>query len=108
MRILEESTHRDLKTENIMLGRFGETLVIDWGCAARFNRDERFRVSGEKTLQLTDGVAGDSSSNGMTLRYASPEQLQGTTPVGPESDIYSLGAILYRLLDRSKPISIGR
>lgn len=94
--------HRDLKTENIMLGSFGETLVIDWGCAAKFSRDERFKASGEKTLQLPKEL-NESSSNGMTLRYASPEQLRGAERVGPECDIYSLGAILYRLLTGESP-----
>lgn len=95
--------HRDLKAENILLGKYGETLVIDWGCATQVSRDERFRVSGERTLQLS-GVEGFNSSAGLTLRYASPEQLHGSKPVGPESDIYSLGAILYLLVTGRSPL----
>lgn len=94
--------HRDLKPENVMLGKYGETLVIDWGCATQVSRDARFKIQGEKTLQLT-GINDSTSSGGMTLRYASPEQLHGDKRVGPESDIYSLGAILYRLLSGSSP-----
>ncbi len=94
--------HRDLKPENIMLGKYGETLVIDWGCATQVSRDARFKIQGEKTLQLK-GVNDSTSSGGMTLRYASPEQLHGNKNVGPESDIYSLGAILYRLLSGHSP-----
>ncbi|MEO8268138.1 MAG: serine/threonine-protein kinase, partial [Aureliella sp.] len=94
--------HRDLKPENIMLGKYGETLVIDWGCATQVSRDARFKIQGEKTLQLK-GVNDSTSSGGMTLRYASPEQLHGDKSVGPESDIYSLGAILYRLLSGHSP-----
>lgn len=94
--------HRDLKPENIMLGKYGETLVIDWGCATRVMRDARFKMPGEQTLQLK-GINDSTSSGGMTLRYASPEQLHGGKTVGPESDIYSLGAILYRLLTGKSP-----
>ncbi len=95
--------HRDLKPENIMLGKYGETLVIDWGCATRVSRDARFKMAGEQTLQLK-GVNNSTSSGGMTLRYASPEQLHGGKTVGPESDIYSLGSILYRLLTGKSPL----
>ncbi len=95
--------HRDLKAENILLGKYGETLVIDWGCASKVDRDERFRVYGERTLQLK-GVEGVNSSGGLTLRYASPEQLHGGKHVGPESDIYSLGAILYMLVTGKSPL----
>lgn len=94
--------HRDLKPENVMLGKYGETLVIDWGCATRVSRDARFKIDGEQTVQLT-GVNNSTSTGGMTLRYASPEQLHGGKSVGPESDIYSLGAILYRLLTGKSP-----
>jgi eukaryotic-like serine/threonine-protein kinase len=95
--------HRDLKAENVLLGKYGETLVIDWGCASKVDRDERFRVYGERTLQLK-GVDGVNSSGGLTLRYASPEQLHGSKHVGPESDIYSLGAILYLLVTGRSPL----
>lgn len=94
--------HRDLKPENVMLGKYGETLVIDWGCATLVSRDARFKIPGEQTLQLK-GINDSTSSGGMTLRYASPEQLHGNKSVGPESDIYSLGAILYRLLTGKSP-----
>lgn len=95
--------HRDLKAENILLGKYGETLVIDWGCASQFSRDERYRVFSERTLHLS-GVDGVNSSGGLTLRYASPEQLHGSKPLGPESDIYSLGAILYLLATGRSPL----
>lgn len=95
--------HRDIKGENILLGKYGETLVIDWGSATRVQRDERFRIQGEETLQL-HGVNDSSSSGGITLRYASPEQLHGSRPIGPESDIYSLGATLYLMLTGRSPL----
>lgn len=95
--------HRDLKTENVLLGKYGETFVIDWGCATKVKRGEKFKASGEGTLDL--GSANESSSSsGLTLRYASPEQLHGNRDVGPESDIYGLGAMLYLLLTGSSPL----
>ena len=95
--------HRDLKTENVLLGKYGETFVIDWGCATKVKRGEKFKASGEGTLDL--GSANESSSAaGLTLRYASPEQLHGNRDVGPESDIYGLGAMLYLLLTGSSPL----
>ncbi len=95
--------HRDLKTENILLGKYGETFVIDWGCATRVDRDDRFKMQGEQTLQLR-GVDDSNATGGLTLRYASPEQLHGRKSVGPESDIYSLGAMLYLLLSGESPL----
>lgn len=95
--------HRDIKAENILLGKYGETLVIDWGSATRVRRDERFKIQGEETLQL-HGVNDSSSSGGITLRYASPEQLHGNRKIGPESDIYSLGSTLYLLLTGHSPL----
>lgn len=95
--------HRDLKSENILLGKYGETLVIDWGCAGKVDRDERFKLFGERTLHL-QGVDDSTTSKGLTLRYASPEQLHGAKELGPESDIYSLGGVLYLMLTGQSPL----
>jgi serine/threonine protein kinase len=108
--------HRDIKPENIMLGKYGETLLVDWGLAVPVQRDERARASGEKTMLLSGG-GGSSGSSGSdtgrtssgsgagTIGYMSPEQLPdhpGT--ITPASDVYSLGATLYRLLTNRAPI----
>jgi serine/threonine-protein kinase len=98
--------HRDIKPDNIMIGRYHETLVLDWGLALSVERDERARASGEKTLMPGAAVADSSSLSGAgTIGYMSPEQLPDSfTPVGPASDIYSLGATLYRILAGGTPI----
>ncbi|WP_406695285.1 protein kinase [Singulisphaera sp. Ch08] len=92
--------HRDLKPDNIMLGPFGETLVVDWGIAKSFN--EANNQGGESAavpMAAADVSMTQPGSVIGTPRYMSPEQAAGDLErVGPASDIYSLGAILYCLL----------
>ena len=84
--------HRDLKPENIMLGEFGEVLVMDWGLAHPL-RDFR------KSRSITDIV-----SMGGTPAYMAPEMATGPIDkIGPGSDIYLLGAILYESLTGTPP-----
>jgi serine/threonine-protein kinase len=91
--------HRDIKPANVMLGKFGETIVVDWGLATTVARDDRFRTSGEMTLMPSSGSQTSTSSGGGagTLAYMSPEQASNLAPT-PASDIYSLGATLYKIL----------
>jgi tetratricopeptide (TPR) repeat protein/tRNA A-37 threonylcarbamoyl transferase component Bud32 len=101
--------HRDLKPANIMLGKYGETLVVDWGLAKAVARDETARSGGEDTLAPTS--SGDSGGTEMgkavgTPQYMSPEQAAGRWDlVGPASDIYSLGATFYFLLTGRPPFA---
>ena len=85
--------HRDLKPQNIMIGSFGEVLVLDWG-VAKIRDDPRSSAS----FQTMEGtVIG-------TRHYMSPEQARGEIDeLDERSDIYALGAVLYFLLnDQSK------
>ena len=91
--------HRDLKPSNIMLGRYGETLVMDWGLAKRFGGDEEAPES-EGDAPSPSPSSEDVTATGEILgtpQYMSPEQAQGE-PAGPAGDVFSLGLVLYAIL----------
>ena len=98
--------HRDLKPSNVMLGKFGETLVVDWGLAKSIGRSEQFQASDEPTL-LPDGSDSAATVMGSTVgtpSYMSPEQAEGRLDLlSPASDVYSLGATLYSILTGKAP-----
>ncbi|MCF7762909.1 MAG: protein kinase [Verrucomicrobia bacterium] len=99
--------HRDIKPENIMLGSYGETMVVDWGLALPVQRDPQARASGERTLVPRTGNArkqGPDDYAAGTPTYMSPEQASGETSIGIASDIYSLGAVLYKILTGQSPV----
>jgi len=85
--------HRDLKPDNIMLGEFGEVLVMDWGLAMPTKAFDKQGVA------YVTGVAG-------TPNYMAPEMAQGDYGrIGPLSDVYLLGALLFRVLTGRPPHS---
>jgi serine/threonine protein kinase/formylglycine-generating enzyme required for sulfatase activity/tetratricopeptide (TPR) repeat protein len=99
--------HRDLKPDNVMLGEFGETLVVDWGLAKVLGSKEETRAA-SVTLRLS-GSGQDSSFTHAgdvlgTPGYMSPEQAEGKLDeLGSASDVYSLGATLYAVLTGKAP-----
>lgn len=106
--------HRDLKPDNIMLGKFGETLVVDWGLADawadRLGNKYPENAPGdeldEKPLQPHSGSIPTIPGHPLgTIGFMSPEQARGEIEsLGIATDIYSLGATLYQLLTGSPPI----
>jgi len=103
--------HRDLKPGNIMLGKYGETLVVDWALAKAGVGDPH-PINGparDADSLLRPGSASGSTETlpGSALgtpAYMSPEQAIGKIDrLGPPSDVYSLGATLYHLLTGQPP-----
>jgi serine/threonine protein kinase len=96
--------NRDLKPEHIIRGRYGETLVMDWGLAMPVGRAGRFRDASEQTLLVEVNNKSSSSGTGAgTLMFMSPEQAALDDQLTPATDIYSLGATLYVLLTGKPP-----
>jgi serine/threonine-protein kinase len=103
--------HRDLKPSNIMVGKYGETLVVDWGLAKAAGKDDlaaRGGLSCEPVLQPRSGSTSEPTAMGKALgtpAYMSPEQAAGRIDlVGVRSDVYSLGATLYEILTGRAPV----
>jgi len=107
--------HRDLKPRNVMVGRFGEVYVMDWGLA-RILDDEGQQEgggSGEESGSPASGATPrKEDSRPLTLEgdvlgtpaYMPPEQGRGEqAEIGPQSDVYSVGAMLYHLLAGREP-----
>jgi serine/threonine protein kinase len=100
--------HRDLKPQNIMVGKFGEVLVMDWGLAKLLNAEMPAAAdsSGKVSLQQPPRSVADraeaDTAHGVVLGtpgYMAPEQARGDVEtVGPRLDVYSLGAVLGFLL----------
>ncbi len=112
--------HRDLKPENVMVGQFGETYAMDWGLARVLGRPDgeaqRRRILANSVAsfvrtdrqdQAADSDSGTRTQNGSVLGtpyYMPPEQAAGELEtIGPQSDVYAMGAILYHLLTGKRP-----
>ncbi|MDP6635330.1 MAG: protein kinase [Phycisphaerae bacterium] len=97
--------HRDLKPANIILGQYGETVVLDWGLAKKLGDADD--TAGSDQTEESEGITLDVTQAGDVLGtpvYMSPEQASGSTgAMDQRCDVYAMGAILYELLTGSRP-----
>ena len=97
--------HRDLKPENVIMGGFGEVLVLDWGLAKMIDRPDEAKDL--PSLSVTDEAKTDATHTGQHLgtpAYMAPEQADGRLDlIDGRTDIYGLGSILFEILTGRPP-----
>ena len=96
--------HLDIKPENIQIGHYGEVLICDWGLS---------KIVGEADYDsLDEALFNPDLLNNLTQHnkikgtpgYMSPEQIDSKHPKSPQSDIYSLGCLLYAIMSLKAPL----
>jgi PAS domain S-box-containing protein len=102
--------HRDLKGDNVILGDFGEAIVLDWGLAKRLGeaREPEVDTSARTIVSDSDDTAAASATmHGEKLgtpAYMAPEQARGQIDqIDKRTDVYGLSAILYEILTGEPP-----
>lgn len=103
--------HRDIKPENIIVGKYGEVMILDWGLA------KLMRGGKQKNEEGIEGIPNASESHPLhgitnigrvvgTVSYMAPERALGQ-PATFQTDVYSLGVILYQILTLRYPFKRG-
>lgn len=95
--------HRDLKPQNIVLGDYGEAIVLDWGLARRLDQKEDDAAS----VRISEDAHTDETQAGAVIGsppYMAPEQAAGQIEaLDQRTDVYGLGAILFAILTGEAP-----
>lgn len=99
--------HRDLKPQNIVLGDYGEVIVLDWGLARLMKQPEGDEAHPPLDVAAESGVQGTLQGQVLgTPAYMAPEQAEGRLDLlGPATDVYGLGAVLYEILTGRPPFT---
>lgn len=101
--------HRDIKPQNVVVGEFGETVVLDWGLAKIKGIEDERAEEIEEGLKLIKEGGADETVAGSPLgtpSYMSPEQAEGmVSEIDERSDVWSLGAVLYEFLTGQPPFT---
>jgi len=99
--------HRDIKPENILIGPFGEVLLLDWGLAkvrSEEGHESEIDDIDPQSSAKTQSMTGFQKLQG-TISYMSPEQIKKAPDIDGRTDIYSLGVLLYEVITGSTPAS---
>ena len=97
--------HRDIKPANILIGDFGETVVIDWGLAKKVGEAETDSMADQDSASVRAAIDDAPTVAGAvvgTPSYMAPEQARGET-VDERGDVYAIGAMLYHLIAGHAP-----
>jgi len=98
--------HLSTHTQNILIGPYGEVLLLDWGLAKVWDKDgtnSQLKEAGGQRNFENSSMTGFQKLQG-TLFYMSPEQMRKDPAIDRRTDIYSLGVILYEALTGRTPV----